>query len=286
MVYYMSYIIMSPGRYASVPYFFEKTYENLYSLEELCFCLVENVDLLDNDIVSDGLPRWLDEQCGLPKLAHALFALVNQKGSVSAYVGMILEYAGIYPAEEISRIEKTLRDSAGLNPYEKQKAKADYMLQNKRYTVALDRYEELLSRIPEEEAVLRGKVLHNKGVVNARLFLFERAQENFLEAYRMNGSFESLKQYLLARRMQDKDNDYVDYIAKHPNFHEASLQVERMVEQAAGQFDMTQEHRMIFTLRVFKEEGSSTAGSSAPYYDEIERLTSLLKDAYRESMAR
>lgn len=282
----MSHIILSPGRYASVPYFFEKTYENIYSLEELCFCLVENVDLLDNDIVSEELPRWLDEQCGLPKLAHALFSLVNQKGSVSAFTGMILEYAGIYPPQEISRIEKALRDSAGLNPYEKQKAKADYMLQNKRYMVALDRYEELLARLPEEESALRAKVLHNKGVVNARLFLFERAQENFLEAYQITGSPESLKQYLLARRMQDKDNDYVDYIAKHPNFHGASMQVERMVEQAAGQFDMTQEHRMVFTLRVLKEEGRSTAGSSVPYYDEIERLTGLLKDAYRENMAR
>lgn len=282
----MSHIIIGAGNYASTPYFFEKTYVNLYSLEELCFCLVENVELLDNDIVCEELARWLDEQCGLSKLAHALFALVNQKGSVSAYVGMILEYAGIYPPEEVSRIEKILKDSAGLNPYEKQKAKADYMLQNKRYMVALERYEELLDKLPPEEAEMRARVLHNKGVVNAKLFLFERAQENFMEAYRINGNRESLKQFLAAYRMQDKDEEYVDFIAKHPNFHETSLQVERMVEQASGQFDMTEEHRMIFTLKVFKEEGSSTAGSNVPYYDEIERLTNQLKDTYRENMAR
>ncbi|MCM1252276.1 MAG: hypothetical protein NC321_05600 [Clostridium sp.] len=280
----MSRIILSTGNYAQTPYFFEKTYVNLYSLEELCYCLVENAELLDQEIVSEKLARWLDEECGLSKLAHALYALVNQKGSPSAYVGMILEYAGLYPAETVSKTETLIKNNAGLSSYEKQKAKADYMLQNKRYALALERYDELLSNLPEEETALRGKVLHNMGVVNARLFFFERAQDYFDKAYQVSGNAESLKQSLIARRMRSGDKEYLDYIAKHPDLHESSLQVERMVEQAAGQFEMTQENRMLFTLRVCKEDGG--AGSAVPYYDEIERLTSTLKDAYRESVAR
>lgn len=280
----MSRILLSTGNYAEIPYFFEKTYVNLYSLEELCYCFVENVELIDQEIVSDKLARWLDEQCGLPTLAHALYALVNQRGSASAYVGMILEYAGLYPAKTISHVETVIRNSAGLNPYERQKTKADYMLQNGRYMLALDRYDELLSRLPSGERELRGKVLHNRGVVNARLFLFERAQEDFLAAYQSNGSVESLKLFLTAHRMQDKEEEYVDFIAGHPEWYDASLQVERVVEQAAGEYDMTDENRMLFTLRVCKEEGSSTAGNATPYYDEIEKLTSALKDDYRECM--
>ncbi|MCH5253294.1 MAG: hypothetical protein J1F41_00095 [Lachnospiraceae bacterium] len=281
----MSRMIMAAGSYAKTPYFFEKTYVNLYSLEELCYCLVENAELLDQEIVSEKLARWLDEQCMLPQLAHALFALVNQKGSPSAYVGTILEYAGLYSTETVNRIETLIKNNAGLNPYEKQKAKADYMLQNKRYMIALERYDELLSQLPEGEKELRGRVLHNMGVVNAKLFLFGHAQENFMEAYQTNGSKESLKQFLAARRLQDSDRDYVNYIAENPDLHELSMQVERMMEQAAEQFDATQEYRMLFTLRVCKEEGSDTAGDVA-YYDEIEKLTNLLKDAYRESVSK
>ena len=280
----MSHIILSTGNYAETPYFFEKTYVNLYSIEELCYCLVENAELLDQEIVSEKLARWLDEQCGLPNLAHALFALVNQKGSASAYVGMILEYVGLYPPETISRTETLIKNNAGLSVYEKQKAKADYMLQNKRYAIALERYEELLLTLPEDEKELRGKVLHNMGVINARLFLFERAQDYFDKAYQVSGNTESLEQCLAARRMRSSDKEYLDYIAAHPNLHEKSLKVERMVEQAAGQFEMTEENRMLFTLRVCKEDGS--AGSAVPYYDEIEKLTNTLKDAYRESVAR
>lgn len=282
----MGNIILSTGNYAKTPYFFEKTYVNLYSLEELCFCLVENVELLDQEIVSEKLARWLDEQCGLPKLAHALFALVNQKGSAGAFVGTILEYAALYPPETITHIENVLKNSAGLNPYEKQKAKADYMLQNKRYTLALERYEELLALLPSEEKEMQGMVLHNMGVVSARLFMFEHAQEQFLKAYQTGGAAESLKQYLLAYRMQNKDKEYVDYIAEHPELHEVSLQVERMVERAAGQFDATEENRMLFTLKVCKEEGGNIAGSTVPYYNEIERLSASLKTAYRECVER
>jgi len=280
----MSRIILGTGNCTEIPYFFEKTYVNLYSLEELCYCFVENAELIDQEIVSNELARWLDEQCGLPTLAHALYALVNQRGSASAYVGMILEYAGLYPARTISHVEAVIRDSAGLNPYERQKAKADYMLQNGRYMLALDRYDELLSRLPAGERELRGKVLHNRGIVNARLFLFERAQEDFLTAYQLGGSVESLKLFLTAHRMQDKEEEYVAFIAGHPEWHDVSLQVERAVEQAAGEYEMTDENRMLFTLRVCKEEGSSTAGNAIPYYEEIEKLTSALKDDYREYM--
>mgnify|MGYP001025358977 CR=1 FL=1 len=282
----MSRILLSTGNYAEIPYFFEKTYVNLYSAEELCYALVENVELLDQDIVSDKLARWLDEQCGLSKLAHALYGLVNQKCSVSAYVGTILEYIGLYPADVISHIETIIKNSAGMNPYERQKAKADYMLQNNRYVIAIERYDELLLKLPRREKKIRGEALHNRGVANAKLFLFEHAQEDFMTAYRTNGSMESLKQFLIARRMLDDDKKYVEYIAEHPDLHAVSLQVERAVEQAAGQFEMTDENRMLFTLRVCKEESSAVSGGVVQYYEEIEKLTASLKGAYRESVAR
>ena len=78
------------------------------------------------------------------------------------------------------------------------------------------------------------------------------------------------------------DKEYIEYIAEHPEYHDASLKVERMMERAAGAFEGSDENRMLVTLQVFKEEGSSTAGNDAPYYHEIERLTTKLREEYRE----
>lgn len=281
----MGNIILSTGSYAKIPYFFEKTYVNLFSLEELCFCLVENAEMLDQDIVSDKLARWLEEQCSLPELARKLYALVNEKASPSAYVGTILEYAGLYPSDINARTVTFVSENAGLSPYEKQKARADHMLKSKRYIHALEQYTSLLARLSEEDVELRSKLHHNMGVVHARLFMFEHAAEEFLKAYKLSNNRESLEQFLAAKRLCSNDGEYIDYIAKNPSWHDDSLYVERMIDEAATQFDTTQENRMLFTLHVCKEEGAAGAGD-VQYYDEIERLTNALKDDYRESVSR
>lgn len=281
----MSRMIMAAGSYAKTPYFFEKTYVNLYSLEELCFCLVENAEMLDGDIVSDKLARWLAEQCSLTELADRLRTLVKEKAAPAVYVEAVLKYAGLYPEEVIAHTVLLVSENAGLSPYEKQKARADHLLKNKRYILALEQYTSLLARLPEGEKELRAKLHHNMGVVHARLFMFEHAAEEFLTAYRINKNEEILLQFLAAKRLHGNDRDYVDYIAKNPEYHADSLKVERMMDETAAQFDATQENRMLFTLRVCKEEGAASAGD-VQYYDEIERLTNALKDDYRESVAR
>lgn len=278
----MGEIILCTGRYAGKPYFVEKFYINLYSVEELCYLLVEKAEMLDSEIMQKDLVQWLDEQCGLNQLAHTLYSLLNQNGSTAAFAGIILEYVNLYPAEVVARTEEIIKGSEGLSPFDRKKSKADYMLQNGRYYGALKQYYALLEQVPEAEQQLFAKVLHNMGVAYARLFMFKQAAEWFRQAYEADGEEESLALYLVSVRMCSQDKEYISFIADHPEYHNMSLQVERRMEQTSGQFEATDENRMLFTLRVFKEDGSSTAGSDSPYYQEIERLTTELKEQYRK----
>ncbi|MDE7132257.1 MAG: hypothetical protein K2O65_10725 [Lachnospiraceae bacterium] len=278
----MGRIILGTGIYSSSPYFMEKFYVNLYSVEELCYLFVEKAELLDRDVMRRDLIQWLDEQCGLSQLAHTLYSLINQNGSVSAFAGTILEYVGLYPAEVIEQTEQTIRSNEGLNPYERGKAKADHMLQSRKFFMALRQYHSLLTQIPETDRKLRGRIYHNMGVACAKMFMFRQAAEWFMQAYEADRDSESLESYLAAMRMRCEDKEYITYIAEHPEYHDASLRVERKMERASGQFEGTDENRMLFTLQVFKEEGNSTAGSEVQYYQEIERLTAGLKEQYRE----
>ena len=278
----MSQVILGTGIYAETPYYMEKFYVNLYSVEELCYLLVEKAELLDQDVMQRELVRWLDEQCGLNQLAHTLYSLLNQNGSTVAFAGTILEYVNLYPPEVVSRTEQIIRNNEGLNPYERGKAKADYTLQNGKCFTALKQYYSLLAQIPDTDSILRARILHNIGVAYAKLFLFGHAADRFLEAYETDGNMESLEMYLAAHRMQCEDKDYLDYIARHPEYHDVSLKVERQMNRVYGQFEGTDENRMLFTLQVFKEEGSSTSEGDARYYQEIEKLTTGLKEAYRD----
>lgn len=278
----MSRIILETGRYAEKPYYVERFYVNLYSVEELCYLFVEKAELLDQDIMQHEMVQWLDEQCGLNQLAHSLYILLNQKGSTVAYVGTILEYVNLYPEEVIARTEEVIKANEGLNPYERKKAKADYLLQNRKYYAALEQYHSLLARIPETDKILQAKILHNMGVSCAGMFMFKQAAEWFMQSYQIEHEEENLISYLAAMRMSCQDKDYITFIAEHPEYHDASLAVEKRINQAVGQFEGTDENRMLFTLRVFKEEGNSTLGNTVPYYNEIEKLTNSLKEKYRE----
>ncbi len=281
----MSHMILGTGRYAEHPYYMERFYVNLYSVEELCFVLVDKAELLDQEIMQRDMVRWLDEECNLSDLAHALYALLNQKGSTVAFVGTILEYVCLYSPEVISRTEEIVRNNEGLSPYERHKAKADYLLKERRYFAAMEQYQSLLSVLSDSDSLLQAKIYHNMGAACAGMFMYERAADWFMQSHEIDGRQESLLLYLASQRMRYTDKEYIDYIAEHPEYHDASLKVERMMERASGAFEGSDENRMLVTLQVFKEEGNGIFGNTAPYYNEIERLTAQLKEKYREYTA-
>ncbi len=279
-----SQVILGTGRRAEKPYYMERFYVNLYSVEELCFLLVDRAELLDGEIIQRGMIRWLDEECGLGDLAHELDALINRKGSTAAYVGAVLEYVALYPADVIERTEEIVRGNEGLSPYERQKAKADYLLGEKRYLAALQQYQTLAHTVPDHEKLLLAKLYHNMGVACAGMFLYGQAADWFRKAYETDGKREGLTMYLAALRMGQQEKAYIEYIAEHPEYHDLSLEVERMVKRAEGSFEGTDENRMLVTYQVMKDEGAGALGSSTPYYEEMEKLTAGLKNSYRKSM--
>ena len=278
----MSRIILGTGRYAEKPYYMDKFYVNLYSVEELYYLIVDKAELLDQDVMLPELVKWLDEQCGLNQLAHTLYTLLNQKASAAAFAGTILEYVNLYPEDVIARTGEIIRSNEGLNPCERKKAKADYLLQNRKYHAAIEQYHILLAQIPETDRLLRAKILHNIGAAYAGMFMFRQASDFFLQSHETDQNKESLLSYLAALRMSCQEKDYIAFISEHPEYHDASLKVERQIEQASGQFEGTDENRMLFTLQVFKEEGNSNLGSTVHYYNEIEKLTADLKEQYRD----
>lgn len=279
-----SKVILGTGRRSAHPYYVERFYVNLYSVEELCFLLVDKAALLDAEIMQREMVRWLESQCGLSELAHTLEAILNRKGSVASFVGAILAYVNIYPAEKIRQTEEIVRGNEGLNPYERLGARADYLFGEKRYLAALQQYQSLVLTLPETEKLLLGRIYHNMGAAYAGMFLYDQAAVWFMKSHETDGKREGLLLYLAALRMGQKEKIYIDYIAEHPEYHELSLEVERLVRRAEGSFEGSDENRMLVTYQVMKEEGAGALGGSVPYYEEIGNLTAGLREKYRRSM--
>ena len=265
------------GNYAKVPYYFEKLDIRVFCLEELCCCLKENAFLLGSEIMQDGLLKFISNECDVPELARELYPLVHKKGSVSTFVSMILEYVRFYSPEEISQVVKILKQSAHLSEYEKRKVQIDYLVEKKRYSLALEEYTELYQQMPQGPE--SGSVLHNIGVVYTQMMMYDKAADAFWRAYELNRSNLSMVAYLGAKRFVLTDQEYVDLVAELPEYYAEEMELERLLEEANERWEDSAEYMGIVNMQEWRQEGRMQK-----YETECGSILENLKKEYRNSM--
>ncbi len=269
------------GEYAKNPYYFDKLGVSVYSMEELCYCLKENAFLLGREIMEDKMLRFMDEECNVPQLARNLYTLVHQKGSLSAYVTLILEYVGFYDTETIRAVEDTLKSNSGLTDYEKRKLRIDYLASHEKFSVALEEYEELIAELEAAEhsdrnAAVLAEALHNKGIIFATLLLYGDAAECFKRSYDISGEKRALKRFLVAKRMELPEKEYIALIAKMPEAYDISLQIEKQIEEAEAQWKESPAFAGLQNMREWNAKGEVQR-----YEEESMQLMEALKEEYR-----
>lgn len=271
----MGKILLQTGEYTTIPYSFDNLGIRVYSIEELCYVLRENAFLLDREIMDRRLVKWIGEALKLPELATMLAPLLHNKTSVGAFVRVILSYVGLYDEAEVGRIEDLFFQGIGLNAYEKLKSRIDYLVESGKYTPAILEYDALLARLPENEIILRAKILHNKGTALCGLFLFEEAALHFEEAYGLDGDQESFIAYLAAKRLAMKEGDYISFAAGLTDCYEDTLELERRMEALQAQWEDSEEKQFLNRRSLLKDEGD------VAYYEETDRKVQDLKNRYR-----
>ncbi len=276
------------GDYAKTPYCIPGLDMNVYSAEELCYCIKENAFLLDMSFMSDGLLHWLEQECGLKELARALHPLMHRQGSLSSFVGMILSYTGLYSEQEAQEVDRALKQGAGLSRIEKRKSQVDYLVGKKKYLSAIREYDSLAGKWKELEkegeplpaVSCLASILHNKGVALTGLMLYERAAECFLEAFETGGDKSCYRDYLAAKRMSLSDDEYVAFAAECADNYEDALELERELEGYLTQWEQQPQYLLLNNRR--EKRGGPDRQS---YYEEGDRLIRTLKDSYRNSVS-
>lgn len=272
------------GAYAENPYCIPGVEMNVFCLEELCYCLKENAFLLDLTLMNDGLLDWLGEECALRELKERLHPLVHKQGSLSAFVTVILNYAGLYDAETVRETEQLLKQGAGLNSMERRRKQIDYMVGKKKYKIALKGYDELLEKwneLPQKEGIcpapdFLARVWHNKGVAYVGLMLYEEAAECFRQAYELGGGDDSCLCYLGVKRIQLAEEDYVAFVTEHGEFYRFTLELEKRLEEIVQEWEQQPEYLRLYNRREMKEGGQRWKA-----YEENSRLVDVLKETYR-----
>jgi hypothetical protein len=269
--------ILCIGTYAENPYHFDKVGRNVYCIEELCYVIVQNAFLLDEESFDKELFDWIARECSLDRLADELRKMTAKKCSIASLAGTILDYVGYNTKKEVDKTEEILRENAGMDLYKKKLSRADFLMKNGRYSMAFKEYEFLLKNSPEMDRRLRARIEHAEGVMYARLFLFDRAEKMFLKAFEDARNPESYIQYLAAVRMRLSDKEYVAFIAENEDAYEASLELEKRMDEANDAYASSADKHELGTISVYKAEGKRHE-----YYQQIGEKTELIKEQYRD----
>lgn len=205
----MADLYLSIGALSQTPYYLAGLGVNIYSMDELCFYLVENAYILDNDLVDITLCDFISNELQLKEIGEKIKTLVVQNKTTGEIVTQILGITGYCSDDEIKRIRQILVDNASLSFAAKRKVKGDNMIKANKYTRAIEEYQYVLSNVKwEDEPELCSAILHNIACAYARMFMFDKVAEYFKKAYELDGDKESLTLYLAAMRMSMKKEDF------------------------------------------------------------------------------
>ncbi|MCL2253294.1 MAG: hypothetical protein FWC09_02525 [Lachnospiraceae bacterium] len=272
----MSIPLLTVGQMAKAPYIFSRLLLSIWSVEELCYLFKTNPFILDKSILDRRLVTWLEGQCGLPDLAKKLNGLLKKSENTEEFVMAIIDYTGYLNDEEAKRVAEILKGNIGLSDYEKEINNADFLLKSGKFQRAKYEYDRIILTIPLSERAFLSRVYHNRGIALAKLFHFEEASAGFLSAFELSQNPESGRAYLISMRLFLDEIDYIRLISDRPAFHDFSLEVEHIYNQAVSVYNETDAKHTLDELILDKELGNGNS-----YHREIDRMIREAKQSYR-----
>lgn len=202
--------ILAKGRVAGKPYTMPYTGKRIYSVEELCYFIYNNIYMINEDFFQPSLPVWMKDELGLFELADKLGRMIEDEHGLKDLVVTVLCGCDYYQEREIRQIVKILDEINHLPVFRKKKIKADNYLRAGRYGKSLMEYRKLLhgsfavNFTPEEY----GDILHNQGIAHFYTSSFEEAENDFKEAFVRNSKRDSLQHFLWILLMEEKEQQF------------------------------------------------------------------------------
>lgn len=276
----MSKLILCKGRLSDTPYYIVGLGMNIYSIEELCFYLVRDAYILDNDIMDEKLCDYIRDELLLPDIADTLKSLVYRGASLGQFVTTLLDMTGYLEDEEKARVKQVLVDNASLSFAQKRKKRADNLLEAKKYTRAIDEYQYMMSRMKKsEDPQMYALILHNIGIAYARLFMYDKASFYFKEASLIYDDKEILIHYLQSLRMTMKKEQYERFVLRMGYNDSVIREAEERLMVARGDKPESEYAQKIEEIKELRADGHISE-----YYRQIEKTFNSWKQEYRDQM--
>ena len=228
----MGSLVLCHERHATHPYEITRIHCKIFTIEELCYYLCNNLYLIDYTIMNEQLCVWLDEELGMGKLAGQLRDVIRLHGSIEKFVLTILKDSRIYRDTEMIRIQNVLERLRNQKDIERQKYKGDNLLESGEIEEAILVYQAILNQEKDEsvDAKFYGRIYAGLGAAYGRLFLYQESARMFDRAYQICEDPNLLKPYLYASYKYMSLEEYHILLTKHENYVEINAQMRQEME--------------------------------------------------------
>lgn len=236
----MGSLILCSRKKAKHPYEITRIHRKIYTIEELCYYLSNNLYLIDYTIMNDQFCHFLAQELELVELAENLKQAMLDHCSVEFFVMTIMEASGIYRASEINHISGVLERLKDQKEIERQKYKADNLLSSGEAEEAVLVYQMILRKERDETVSDKfyGKVYASLGAAYGRLFLYEEAMEMYDKGFQICNDSAMLKAYLYASSRYLAEKEYRLYLAKSDIFEDMDKMIQEEITTVAERMNV------------------------------------------------
>ena len=238
----MSSLILCHKKKARSAYEIARIHRRIYTIEELCYYLCNHLYLVDHTIMNEKLCDWLAEELELSELSDNLRGMLEQNASMEQFVITILSSSSIYTTAELSRIQDVLDRLKNQRPIEKQKYKADNLLESGSVKSAIMAYQEIIHGERDEsiDGKFYGKVYGCLGAAYGRLFLYEEAAKMYEAAFQICEEESMLRAYLYACRKYMTGEEYMRLLQRSSVYQTVDSTLQGKVAEIEGRIKVLQ----------------------------------------------
>ena len=133
----MGSLILCHKKRAKQPYMITRVHIRIYTIEELCYYICNNLYLIDYTLMNRQLCEWIREELHMWELADQLLGQMEKNCTAEQFVLTILEKSNVYSPGEINKVQNMLEKLQNQKDVERAKHKADSLLASKEYALAV-----------------------------------------------------------------------------------------------------------------------------------------------------
>ena len=235
----MGSLILCHSVRAKQPYEIGRIHLRIYTIEELCYYVCNNLYLIDHTIMNRQLCTWISTELHLDKLAEKLREELSRNCSEEQFVISLLRGSYIYAQSEINKIQGLLENLRHQKEVEKIKFKGDTLLKSGEYSAAVLVYQSIVNAEWDDSAGKKfyGHVYGCMGAAYGRLFLYEEALAAYKEAYYLCENPDMLKAYLYCCYQTYSRKDYTKMLSGNPLFLSMASKLKEEMKEVQEELD-------------------------------------------------